>query len=176
MKPDSEPAALQNISDSEIINRVSLKISHLFSMKEKERIVIGEFLNSEVISFNSLSHIVQKYDLTYQLGIIGDFGGNILLNLNHSLAEKIARTLFGGEEIQPEDVHTAMQELLNIFSGHLATAFNELGMDFDITTPEITEHDFVNKPAGRRILFRFLCNGEILQFVLILRPAEEKAA
>lgn len=169
MKPESERATKREITDNEIINRIALKVSHLFSMKEKQRVVIGEFLNSEVLNFNSASQMVQRYELTYRLGIIGDYGGNILLNLNSSLAEKIARMLFGSDEVQPDEIHTAMQELLNIFSGHLATAFNELGIDFDITTPEPTDFDFVTGKAGRRILFRFVCDGEILQFILILK-------
>ncbi len=170
MIPESEPATKREITDIEIINRIALKISHLFSMKEKQRVVIGEFLNSEVLNFNSIGQTVQRYDLTYRLGILGDFSGNILLNLNGSLAEKIARMLFGSDEVQADEIHAAMQELLNIFSGHLATAFNELGIDFDITTPELTDFDFVSGKTGRRILFRFVCDGEILQFILILKP------
>lgn len=162
-------SVVERAMDPDLVERVSLKVSHLFSMKERQRSVIGDFLSLEILNFNAPKQEVEKYGLTYRLGIIGEMGGFVLLNLSPKLAEKIACTLFATESVNAEDTHTAMQELLNIFSGHLATAFNELGIDFDITTPEPVTEDFLKEQSGRRIVFRFICENEILQFVLILK-------
>lgn len=176
MKPEVEQNLTPDLAEVEMIRRITLKVSHLFSMKEKQRQVMGEFLNSEVLSFNAPNQTVIGYGLTYQLGVIGAFSGSILLNLEPALAEKMTGILFGSEgPVSKEDVDSAMQELLNIFGGHLSTAFNEMGMDFDITTPGATEEDFLQIKDGRRIVFRFSSQGEIVQFVLALklRVAEE---
>jgi len=170
MKPDTETSPMTDCTENEIIRRITLKMSHLFSMKEKQRQVIGEFLNSEVLNFNAPSESVARYGLTYSIGVIGAFAGTVLLNLEESLARKVARVLFGSADaVSDEDLHAAMQELLNIFGGHLATAFNELGIDFDITTPRHTEDNFLEIRDARKVLFRFSSEGRILQFVLALQ-------
>lgn len=170
MTQNTRHETTNTLLEKEIINRVSLKVSYLFSVKEKQRIIIGEFFNSEVINFNAPNQSVKRYDLTFQLDLLGAMTGKILLNINTRLAARIASGLFGTEGVSEEEAHTAMQELLNIFAGHLATAFNEIGLDVDIGTPEITTDDFLTVREGRRILFRFSSNGEILQFILILKP------
>lgn len=164
-----DPATEQALAENEIVDRISLKVSHLFSVKEKQRVIIGEFLNSEVINVNAPNQSVKRYDLTFQLDILGTLRGKILLNIETRLAARIAAGLFGSAGVSEEEMHTAMQELLNIFAGHLITAFNEVGFDADITTPEITNEDFLTIREGRRILFRFSSLNRILQFVLILK-------
>lgn len=160
--------------DGRMLSWLSLKISHLFEIKEKQRLIIGDFINSEILSHNARSHVVKRYPLTYQLAINGDFDGSVILNLEPELAEVIARSLLG-ETVVADDIDAVMQELLNIFGGHLAIAFNELGIDFDITTPHITNEDFITGREGRRILFRFSCNERILQFILVLKPRKSAA-
>lgn len=170
MITETEQSLHNDLADIEVIRRISLKVSHLFSMKEKQRRVMGEFLNSEVLNFNAPTQSVSGYGLTYQLGVIGAFSGRILLNLDPVLAEKITGILFASPgPMSKEDINSAMQELLNIFGGHLSTAFNEMGMDFDITTPGATDEDFRQIKDGRKILFRFSSHGEIVQFVLALK-------
>ncbi|HRP70849.1 MAG TPA: chemotaxis protein CheX, partial [Turneriella sp.] len=143
---------------------------HLFSMKEKQRLVLGEFLNSEVMNFNEPAEGVVRYNMTYALDLLGSLKGRVLLNLDSSLAHAVAAILFASETgVSDEDMHVAMQELLNIFGGHLVTAFNELGHDLDIATPERSDEDFMTAQATRRILFRFSCLGRIIQFVVLLK-------
>lgn len=175
MKTVAENPMQSNLEEGEIIRRITLKISHLFSMKEKQRRVMGEFLNSEVLNFNAPSQTVVRYGVTYRLGVLGDFAGSVWLNLGEPLAEKITGVLFGmSKGATREDMDAAMQELLNIFGGHLATAFNEMGIDFDITTPEPTEDDFMQVKDCRKILFRFVSEGNTLQFILALKPRTEE--
>lgn len=169
MAANIECVEQQELAENEIINRLSLKISHLFSIKEKQRVVIGEFLNSEVINVNAPSQSVKRYDLTFQLDLLGAIRGKILLNVETRLAARIAAGLFGSVGVSEDEMHTAMQELLNIFAGHLVTALNETGFDADIGTPSLTDEDFLANREGRRILFRFLSINRVLQFILILK-------
>lgn len=167
----AEETSRAEIPEGDMLNKIKLKMAHLFSLKEKERLVLGDFMNSEVLSFNSPAESVKQYDLAYEIDLIGAIQGKVLLNLDSALANSVASALFGGEgEAAAEDVDAAMKELLNIFSGHMVTAFNELGLDADITTPEKFEGDFLSMREGRRILFRFACLDNIVQFILILKP------
>src|SRR5688572_32222860 len=110
---------------AEILNKIKLKMAHLFSMKERERLVLGNFINSEVLSFNKPDESVKRYELTYQLDLVGSLQGKILLNLDNALAQSVAAALFGGDAaVSDDDTDAAMKELLNIFAGHMATAFN----------------------------------------------------
>src|SRR5688572_13196355 len=120
MKTQVEHNMQSDLEEGEIIRRITLKVSHLFSMKEKQRQVMGEFLNSEVLNFNAPNQSIVRFNLTYQLGVIGTFAGSVWLNLDTDLAEKITGILFGSTgQVAQEDVDSAMQELLNIFGGHL---------------------------------------------------------
>lgn len=153
-----------------LAEKIKLKMAHLFSMKEKQRLVLGEFLNSEVMNFNEPAQGIERYNLTYGLDLLGSLSGRVILNLESSLAHAVAAILFASEgPISDEDMDVSMQELLNIFGGHLVTAFNELGHDLDIATPERTTEDFLSMEGVRRILFRFSCLGRIIQFVVVLK-------
>jgi CheY-specific phosphatase CheX len=169
MQISAENSGIIPLPEAEMLNRIKLKMGHLFSMKERERLVLGNFINSEVLSFNKPAESVKRYELTYQLDLIGSLQGRVLLNLDEALAASVASALFGGDAVSVEDSDAAMKELLNIFAGHMATAFNELGIDLDIATPEKSEEDFLAIKEGRRILFRFACLENIIQFVLILK-------
>jgi len=151
----------------ELIRKIEISATHLFSLKERQRIMLGEYFNSCVHSVTSPHDDITHYALTYRLDIGGDLSGAIYLNLDKKLAQEIAVKLVADESaLLPEDIETAMHELLNIFAGHLSTALYEFGLDTEISSPVSTEENFLTMGGRPCILFRFRFAGQVLQFAL----------
>ncbi|MDH5721353.1 MAG: chemotaxis protein CheX [Spirochaetia bacterium] len=163
---------VQNPTESEtdiekIIKEINQGLESLFLAKEKTRVILGEFVNSDIVSHNDKNRKVKKYSLTYELDFHGSFGGKILLNIEPEIALYITSLLFGEDLEDPISyVNEAMKETLNIFSGHLVSFFEEYDYDLDIGLPSPSKYDFMKSKPRKKILFRYLSDDHIIQFIL----------
>ncbi|MDH5718673.1 MAG: chemotaxis protein CheX [Spirochaetia bacterium] len=151
-----------------IKTKVTDKMAAFLQMKEKGRLVLKEFVRSEVVNFNDKTKNINQYPLTYELDFFGSIEGNIYLNITSEAALHITKSLFGHYlNDNPENwKEVAMKEILNIFSGHIITAFDEYNYDLDMGTPSSSTHNFIESKPRKKILFRFLSNEHIIQFIV----------
>jgi len=150
-----------------IVNDVNVKMSNLFRMKDNNKLTLGQFVDCEFVNFNNLKEKLKNYPLVYTSDFNGDLNGKIILNIDTPLSINIARILMGDEINEVDEiVHASMNELLNIFSGNLITYFMEENIDIDIDVPVLKDYDFINSEAKKKIIFRYICNGEMIQFVM----------
>ncbi|MDH5719934.1 MAG: hypothetical protein OEZ13_04850 [Spirochaetia bacterium] len=163
----------EEIAESErniehLIQKMSYRMAVLYRMKERGRIVLGNLINSEILNFNNKNQKVDKFSMTYTLNITGTFDAKIYLNLEPEAALHITDLLFKQYmDVNPKDwSEQAMKEILNIFSGHLVTFFDEYGYTLDIGVPSDTDHDFIKSKPRRKILFRFKSDNHIIQFII----------
>ena len=150
-----------------LFQEINKGLESLFLAKEKTRIMLGEFVNTDILSYNDKRQKVKKHSLTYELDFHGSFGGKILLNIESEIALYITKLLFG-EDLDDiiSYVNEAMKETLNIFSGHLVSFFEEYKYDLDIGLPKPTSYDFMSSKPRKKILFRYLSDDHIIQFIL----------
>ena len=157
----------QETNIEKLIGQINKEMESLFLAKEKTRVMLGEFVNSDILSHNDKRKKVKKYSLTYELDFYGNFGGKIILNIESEIALYITKLLFGEEIEDPISyVNEAMKETLNIFSGHLVSFFEEYKHDLNIGLPKPTNYDFMKSKPRKKILFRYLSDDHIIQFIL----------
>ena len=151
-----------------LLNKMSKRMAVLYRMKERGRIVLGNMIKSEIINFNNKKQKVKKYPLTFTLNIFGTFNAKIYLNLKPRAARHLTKLLFSQYmKIKPKEwTNQAMKEILNIFSGHLVTFFDEYKYDLDIGVPSETNYDFITSKPRKKILFRFRTGRHVFQFIL----------
>ena len=160
---------ISNADLDSLVKEINLNMSDLFKMKERGRIILGQFINSEVLNFNRKNDKVSIYPLTYMLDFHGELQGKIYLNLKPEIAIYLGGILFNEELISvTENVDEAMKEILNIFSGHLATFFHEHKYKIDIGVPSETDVNFLKTKVRKKILFRFTCKEHVLQIVMAI--------
>ncbi|MDH5716212.1 MAG: chemotaxis protein CheX [Spirochaetia bacterium] len=159
------PQEYQNIED--LIDKINHEMPPLFRLKERGRLVLGEFVNSNIFSYNKKDQQFKEYQLTYSLDFFGSLQGKIFLNIEPDIAVHITKLLFGDDLDDPISlVNEAMKETLNIFSGHLVAFLHEFNHDLDIGVPSPVKHNFLESKCRKKILFRFLSNDHVLQFLM----------
>jgi chemotaxis protein CheX len=73
------------------------------------------------------------------LGVVGDIRGNVVYAMEMDVAKKIATTMMMGMTVEELDeiAQSALSELANMLTAHAATAFADIGISIDISTPTL---------------------------------------
>ncbi|MDH5716211.1 MAG: hypothetical protein OEZ22_01070 [Spirochaetia bacterium] len=148
----------------DLISKINENTLPLSTMKERGRVVLGDFIRSEIVSYENKEHTLEKYKHTYELDIHGSLNGKIYLNLNSDIADYLSTVLFGESEEELRD--EAMKETLNIFSGHMSAFLHEHDYDIDIGVPSASAHDIVTSKPKLKLLFRYMTNQQMMQFFM----------
>lgn len=70
-------------------------------------------------------------------GITGDLQGQVIYGMNADVAERFARAMLGGMEVDDELAISSLAELGNMISGNSLTILASQGFTCDITPPSI---------------------------------------
>lgn len=75
------------------------------------------------------------------LGIVGELRGNVVYNIDIETAKQIASTMMMGMPIEEFDdmAKSALSELTNMLTATAATAFSDMGVTVDISTPTMLQ-------------------------------------
>jgi Predicted inhibitor of MCP methylation, homolog of CheC len=74
------------------------------------------------------------------VGIVGAVRGNVLYAIDCEAAKKIASTMMCDEVEELDDTAlSAISELTNMLTAHAATAFYNIGIEIDISTPTMLQ-------------------------------------
>ena len=78
--------------------------------------------------------------VTVQIGFTKQMRGNVIYNMSEETAKFIASTMMLGVPVTKfgDLVQSAIREMCNMLTARAATHFTELGLDVDITTPQLT--------------------------------------
>ena len=77
------------------------------------------------------------------VGVVGAVRGNVVYALELEAAKQIAEVMMMGEPVEEfdETAKSAISELTNMLTAHAATAFSNIGIVIDISTPTMLEGD-----------------------------------
>ena len=77
--------------------------------------------------------------VTVKVGFTKQMKGNIIYNMSEVTAKFIASTMMMGMPIQEFDemAQSAVREMANMLTARAATSFAQMGLESDITTPEL---------------------------------------
>lgn len=80
------------------------------------------------------------------VGIVGAVRGNVVYSLSLDAAKQIAETMMMGEPVEEfdENAKSAISELTNMLTAHAATAFSNMEIIIDISTPTMLEGENVS--------------------------------
>ena len=87
----------QNKIDEDKLESIikNMKMTDLFQMKEKGRVVVGLFVNSEILNYNAKDSKVEKHGLTIEVGVKGDLTGIVkAIRLSRATMGNIRQNLF----------------------------------------------------------------------------------
>lgn len=84
------------------------------------------------------------------LGIIGEIKGNIAYAIDMDSAKKIASTMMMGMPVNELDdmAQSALSELTNMLTANAATAFANIGITVDISTPTLLYGENISVKMG----------------------------
>lgn len=96
-----------------------------FSNVEKESISLSDEINSKGILIN--------------LGIVGDFKGNIIYNIDYEAGKQIASKMMMGMPVEElnELAQSALSELSNMLTGNASINLANVGINVNISTPTL---------------------------------------
>jgi chemotaxis protein CheX len=89
------------------------------------------------------------------LGIVGDIKGNVAYMLDTESAKQIASAMMMGMEVEEFDdlAQSALSELTNMLTANAATAFSNIGVRVEISTPTMLQGvDISVKMSGGKVL------------------------
>lgn len=77
------------------------------------------------------------------LGIVGAIRGNVVYTIDLEAAKQIASTMMMGMPVEEFDdmARSALSELTNMLTANAATAFSNIGIVIDISTPTMLQGD-----------------------------------
>jgi len=89
------------------------------------------------------------------LGIVGDIRGNVVYSITTEDAKQLASTMMMGMPVEELDdmAKSALSELTNMLTANAATAFSNIGIIIDISTPTMMQGENMSIKMG---------SGEIL--------------
>ena len=75
-----------------------------------------------------------------KVGFTRQMRGNVIYNMSEDTAKFIASTMMMGAPIQQFDemAQSAIREMSNMLTARAATNITQMGLDVDITTPQLT--------------------------------------
>jgi len=89
------------------------------------------------------------------LGIVGEIKGNIVYAIDYDSAKKIASIMMMGMPVTELDemAQSALSELTNMLTANAATAFSNIGIIIDISTPTLLYGDNISiKMSSEKVL------------------------
>lgn len=84
------------------------------------------------------------------LGIVGTIKGNVVYTFNMEAAKQIASVMMMGMPVDEFDdmAKSAISELTNMLTANAATAFSNMGITIDISTPTMLEGENISIKMG----------------------------
>ena len=89
------------------------------------------------------------------VGIVGEIKGNVVYSISFENAKSIASTMMMGMPVDELDEmsKSALSELANMLTAGAATAFYDMGLKVDISTPTLLEaNNIVIKMSSNQVL------------------------
>ena len=108
--------------------------------------------------------------VTIKVGITKQLRGNVIYNMTTDTAKYIASTMMMGVPVTKfgELVQSALREMSNMLTARAATNFTKLGLDVDITTPEliISEDHTIKISDAQYLTVEMEVGGHIVEIAL----------
>ena len=105
-----------------------------------------------------------------QVGFIKQMQGKVVYNMTTDTAKYIASTMMMGVPVTKfgELVQSALREMSNMLTARAATNFTKLGLDVDITTPEliISEDHTIKISDAQYLTVEMEVGGHIVEIAL----------
>lgn len=101
------------------------------------------FSNAQIVNVTAKEKEVVSSGVIVVLGIVGAIRGNVAYTFDVESAKKIASTMMMGMPIEEFDdmAKSALSELTNMLTATAATAFADMDLVVDISTPTMLEGD-----------------------------------
>ena len=118
-----------------------LKNIYMDAIFEGSNYVINQ-ITGDAVSKGDIDNISNKFnetDISVVLGITGNINGKVIFTMGQPLAFKIASIIIGEDvkAIEDEIAKSCLAELGNMIMGFIATSFSKIGIDTNVTPPDI---------------------------------------
>lgn len=99
------------------------------------------FTNVGVGSLSAKKQEVITSGILIVLGIVGDIKGNVVYTIDNEAAKQVASMMMMGMPVEELDdmAKSALSELTNMLTANAATAFSDIGISVEISTPTLLQ-------------------------------------
>lgn len=113
------------------------------------------FSNIQKGKLSLKDHNLTASGVIMTVGIVGEIKGNVVYYLDLENAKKVASVMMMGMPVNVFDdmAQSAVSELANMLTANAATAFSNIGITVDISTPNLLYGDHMSvKMSSKQVL------------------------
>lgn len=116
-------------------------------------------------------------DITVLIGVTGDVEGTVLYGTSENVAKELVHNITGEQRPRFDEIcESAVAEIGNMISGHAGALFEELGLSFNITPPNLilNRGTLIANAATKRLIIPIKLGFGEIEIAVSLRETKPR--